>query len=332
MVRSSGLADFGRFAVANGLDPIALMKRAGIQRRFLDDPDLILPVRNVAELLEAAAMASGMEDFGLRLGEKRGLPDFGPVILMLREETTVRDALRTLVALLHLHTNAYYPQFDESAEPILSIDLMVGGPAYYRQAIEATVASLTQILRWLLGEGWVPASIHFVHARPAGRARHDRFFRCPVEFQQEFNAIALHARDLGRKLPASSPVLKRQVERFIRTVNVASNDAYVHQVTQIVAMALPRGEGRADTIARYLGTDRRTLHRRLARVGANFSGVLNDVRKNLTIQHLLGSNRSLADIAELTGFSSLSAFTHWFRDSFGNAPSVWRRSQRDKQK
>ena len=76
---------------------------------------------------------------------------------------------------------------------------------------------------------------------------------------------------MARKLPASSPVLKRQVERYMRTVNVASNDAYVHQVTQIVAMALPRGEGRADTIARYLGTGRRTLHRRLERVGANFS-------------------------------------------------------------
>src|SRR6202020_952256 len=100
MVRSSNLADFRRVALALDLNPLALMKRVGIHRRFLDDPELTLPASRVLDLLEIAALTSGIEDFGLRLGEARGLPDFGPVILMLREEATLRDALYTLVAFM----------------------------------------------------------------------------------------------------------------------------------------------------------------------------------------------------------------------------------------
>ena len=45
MVRSSNLADFKRVALALDLNPLALMKRVGIHRRYLDDPELTLPYR-----------------------------------------------------------------------------------------------------------------------------------------------------------------------------------------------------------------------------------------------------------------------------------------------
>jgi hypothetical protein len=115
--------------------------------------------------------------------------------------------------------------------------------------MDSHLAGVTHILRWLLGAEWSPASVCFKHPRPVSKTRYERFFRCPVDFLHEYNGVVLRRRDLDKKLPASSPVLRRQVERYIRTMNVGSSDAYVHQVTQIVAVALPRGEARADTIA-----------------------------------------------------------------------------------
>jgi len=306
------------------------MKRAGIHRRYLEDPELTLPVNAVLELLEITALTSGIEDFGLRTAEARGLPDFGPVILMLREEATLRDAVRTLVALMHLHSEALCLRLEEDEEPILTADILVEGSVYYRQGIDAHIVGLVYILRWLLGEDWAPASVCFRHSRPGSRARYDRFFRCPIDFRHEYNGIVLRRADLNRKLPTSSPVLRRQVERYIRSIDVASSDTYVHQVTQVVAMALPRGEAKATTVARYLGTYPRALNRRLARVGLNYSQVIMNVRKSLSVQYLLDSERPLAEIAELIGFASLSAFTQWFQHAYQCAPSVWRRAQRDK--
>src|SRR5262249_17439473 len=113
-----------RLARMLGIDPILVVKRAGIDRRLLDNPDAPLPIHTIIELLETAALTSGVEDFGLRLGAARGLPDLGPVILMLREEVTVRDALRTLVAFLHLHSDALYMHLEESDAPIFAISVM----------------------------------------------------------------------------------------------------------------------------------------------------------------------------------------------------------------
>ena len=291
LVRGSILAEYKRLALALHLDPLALMKRAGIHRRHLDNPELTLPMRAIVELFEITALASGMDDFGLRLAEARGLPDLGPVSLMLREEETVREALRTLISLLHLHSDALYMHLDETEQPVFAIDIMVGDTAPCQQAIDTSIASGVRILRWLLGEDWAPASVCFRHPKPAAvpKARYERFFRCPVDFEQELNGIVLRRQDLDRQLPPSSPVMRRQVEQYIRSIDVGPSDTYVHRVTQVIAMALPRGEAKTDIVARCLGTDCRTLHRRLARSGLNFSAVLEHVRKDLALQYMQGA-------------------------------------------
>jgi AraC-like DNA-binding protein len=330
MVRGSILGEFKRLAQTLQLNPIALMKRAGISRRYLDDPELTLPMRAIVELLEIAALSSGIEDFGLRLAENRGLPDLGPVTLMLREEANVRDALRTLIAFLHLHSDALYMHLEEGADPIFTIDIIVGGAHRYRQAMDTSVASAISILRWLLGEDWSPASVCFMHSPPVSRARFKRFFRCPVDFLADFNGIVLHKSDLDKPLPTSSPALRRQVERYIRIINVESRDSFVHQVTQVIAMALPRGDANAEKVAGYLGIDRRTLNRHLSKADLNYSAVLQNVRHHLATQYLLGSDRSLSEIAGLSGFDSLSTFSRWFRASFNSSATAWRKLQRVK--
>jgi AraC-like DNA-binding protein len=327
-MRSSILLDFRRAAFGLGLDPIALMERVGIDLAYLEDPDLILPAAAFVELLDVAADISGMEDFGLRFVESRGTPDLGPVLLMMREEATVRRSLHTLSELMHLHNGGICLRVEEAEDPILTIDILTGGDVSPRRPIiDSAVASITHILRWLLGPDWTPALVCLTPDRPSSRASYERFYRCPIDWRQEFNGIVLHPGDLDRSLPASPPAMRRQVERYIRTIDFASDNAYLHRVTQVVAMALPRGEAKADLVAGFLGTDRRTLNRRLARSGQNFSTVVENVRQNLATQHLSASNRPLTDIAPLVGFESLRAFSRWFRASFETTPSGWRRSR-----
>lgn len=326
-IRTSILSEFRRLALSLNLDPIALMRRSGIHRRFLDDSDLTFPMHQLNELLELTALTSGIEDFGIRLAESRGLPDLGPVTLMLREEDNLRAALRTLIAYFHLHSDAAYLNLQEDGEPTLAIDIMMEGVGHRRQAIDASVGSITTMLRWLLDDDWSPAAVCFAHSRPSCTGRHQRFFRCPIYFNHEFNGIVLHKRDLDQKLTSSSPAMRRQVQRFIRSINVTPSRTYLHRVTQVIALALPRGEGRAETIATYLGTAPRTLNRRLARNGLNYSAVLESTRRNLAIQYMRDGERPLSDIAGLVGFNSLSAFSSWFRHAFDCPPSVWRKQQ-----
>lgn len=326
-IRSSILIEFRRLALSLNLDPLALMQRAGIHPRYLEDADLILPMSAVNDLLEIAALTAGMDDFGLRLGEIRGVPDVGPVTLMLREQETLRAAIQTLIAYVHLHSDAAYIYLNEKDLPILMIDVMVDGAGSRRQTIDGSVASILNLLRWLIGDQWTPAQVCFMHSPPASMARFDRFFRCPIYFDREFNGIVLRMKDLDHKLPYSSVAMRRQIERYLQIVDSKSSGSYAHQVAQIISLALSHGEVKAEIIAGYLGVNTRTLHRRLAKVGLNYSALLEDVRKNTVMQHLHHGKLPLSDIAGMIGFGSVSAFSTWFRKSFECAPSVWRKAR-----
>lgn len=325
-VRSSVLLDFRRLALSLGLDPLALMARASISRRYLDDPELILPMGEVVQLLEISARVSGVDDFGMQLAEMRGLPDLGPIMLLLREETTVRTALKSLAAMLHMHSDALYLYLDErESEPIFAVDIIGPGIGHSRQAIETSVAGAAEILRWLMGREWVPALVYFRHDRPVSVIRHQHFFRCPLEFNADSNGIVLRPEDLERPLPATSPVFRRQVERLLQGLSVGSGQSYLHRVTQIAAMLLPHGNATASNVARLTGTSSRSLNRHLARVGTNYSRLLCDLRRDRATQLLNNRNQTLTEVAAQLGFGSLSSFSRWFREEYGTSPRSWRK-------
>ena len=113
LIRAASLTAFPEIARSVGLKPEALLQEAGIDRRALDDPDMRISVRAVGHLLELAARQSQVDTFGLRIGETRSVAILGPIGLLLREEPTVRDALKSLTKYLFLHNETLVLRLDE---------------------------------------------------------------------------------------------------------------------------------------------------------------------------------------------------------------------------
>ncbi|MGE4431232.1 MAG: AraC family transcriptional regulator [Sphingobium sp.] len=325
-IRSSMLTDYARLSTALGIDAVSQMHRVGIDKRYLDDSDLVLPISAVVDLLEQTALQSGIYDFGLRLAEMRGLPDLGPVNLMVREEETVRGAVHALIDFMHLHSDAGWLNFEDDGSPFLTVNIMGCSANSQRQAMDMSIAQLVSIIRWLLGDRWSPESICFTHSRPLSMTRYSHFFRCPIDFLHEFNGIVMAKNDLDRKLMTSSPALRRQVERYVKSLPVSPRDMYAKRVQKLVTLALPRGEAKVEMIAASMNTTSRTLNRKLAKTGINFSGVLEVARKELAIQFLVDDERPISDIAGMVGFNSLSAFSTWFKQAFQCTPREWRKA------
>ncbi|MEK9283038.1 helix-turn-helix domain-containing protein [Bradyrhizobium sp. ISRA442] len=95
-------------------------------------------------------------------------------------------------------------------------------------------------------------------------------------------------------------------------------------VRQLIFTLLPSGRCTSELVSRHLGIDRRTLTRRLAARGATFSDILAAVRVELVQRHIKVEGRSLAETAQLLGFSGLPAFSRWFTTNFGMSASHWR--------
>ncbi|MDM0015758.1 helix-turn-helix transcriptional regulator, partial [Variovorax sp. J22P168] len=88
-------------------------------------------------------------------------------------------------------------------------------------------------------------------------------------------------------------------------------------VRNILLMLLPSGQGSIEQVAQQLGVDRQTVHRRLVREGMTFREVVNTIRRELAVHYIEDGNRPLSQVAELLGFSALSAFSRWYRQQFG---------------
>ena len=84
----NGYADLSR---SLGTDPSELLRRCGLDPAGLALPDRWVPAVAVATLLERSAQASGQDDFGLRLAERRRFSNLGPLSLVIREEPDVRS-------------------------------------------------------------------------------------------------------------------------------------------------------------------------------------------------------------------------------------------------
>ena len=93
------------------------------------------------------------------------------------------------------------------------------------------------------------------------------------------------------------------------------------EVSEAIALQLPEGGASLAITARALALHPRTLQRRLEAAGTPFAALLDAARRQQAARHLANPRLSLTQVAELTGYASLSAFTRWYRASHGEAPS-----------
>ena len=184
------------------------------------------------------------------------------------------------------------------------------------------------MLRGLLGTDWKPDGIMFRHARAMPARLYQSFFGVIPEFDQEFNGIVLERDTFGRSLERKASAIDRQAREILAGAE-SEQEVFVYRVRQLIVLLLGRGEAQAERIAGLLGIDRRTLQRRLAAGGLGFTGMLEDVRREFAQQYVLGSERSLAEIAYLVGFDSPEVFSRWYRKAYGLPPSRARVAARD---
>ena len=319
LVRSAALTHFADVATACGLDPRALLAEVGLPARCLEDPDLMVPTQRVGELLERAAQRADDPAFGLRMAQSRRLSNLGPLGMLVRDEATLRSALEALVRHIHVHNEAMSVTVQASGGlVIIRVELHAGHGQSVRQALEITVAVLYRVLRLFMSAAWQPRLVCFAHAAPRSLQLHRQLFGRAVEFGHEFNGIVCNAADLDAPNPVADPVMARYTRRLVEQAQRART-SWADRVRELVVLLLPRGHCRVDTVAQHLGTDRRTVARRLEAEGTSFSAVVTQVRRELLARYRADGGWPLTQVALRLGFSAPSAFSRWHRQQYGVA-------------
>src|SRR3546814_11155301 len=123
------------------------------------------------------------------------------------------------------------------------------------------------------------------------------------------------------------PRSTRTDTRFPYTTRFRSNPGGQHaladKVRQLSTRLLPAGRCTIEQVAKYLGVDRRTVHRQLQRSGQSFSDIVCAVRQDQVKRYLTQGCRSLAETTDLLGFSATSALLPRFLQPIRPTAPLW---------
>jgi AraC-like DNA-binding protein len=325
LIRGAVLSDYIDVARSVGLDPYRMVAEFHLPPASLTDPDVKVSATVVGRLLEESARRSGKIDFGLRLADRRTVANLGALALLVREQPSIRRALDVLVGYMFLHSESLLLNMQEQhGEAIISLAIDLDRPVPIRQGIELGIGFLHRSFKHLFREHWKPRAICFTHAAPPKKDGYRKFFGTDVRFNQDFNGIVCASRDIDVAVPAADAKMAHYVQQYLDTLAKRRNDTMSANVRECIYVMLPSGLCSAESVAARLGIDRRTVHRHLAREGKTFSAILDSVRAELVSRYVDNRDRPLASVAELLGFSAMSAFSRWFRSQFGCSVSQWR--------
>jgi AraC-like DNA-binding protein len=324
LIRAACLTHYADVARSVGIDPAKMLKSVGLPPRSLVDPDTRIPSGGVRRLLEATAEAAGIDDFGLRLAERGGLSNLGPVALVVREQATVGAAMEAIGRYIHIHNESVRLRIERHEDvAVIAPMLLLGRPVPARQSAELLIGVAYRIISAFLGSGWRPLDVHFAHPAPRSRDTYRRFFNCNVAFGAEFDAIICPAVDMDRPMATADASMARYAQSYVEAI-AGRSSSIDGKVRELIAALLPTGRCSLDRVAQHLGCDGRTVQRWLAEHGTSFSEILDAQRAETVVRLIEDKGRSLPAVAELLGFSAQSALARWFRERFGCSITQWR--------
>jgi AraC-like DNA-binding protein len=324
-IRSAPLVKFAEAAKVVGVNAEHVFHHVGVDRECMVERELQVPERWLTNIFDATERRSSFGSAGLIVAGTWRMSDFGPLALLLQHQPTLRHALGVFESYRHLRSQALTLRIHENAELALIHILLHserGQPG--RHPVELSLGSLMVMLRWFLGTDWSPREVRFSHGAPRQLDLHRRLFGCPLEFGCESDCIVLQHADLDRRGPFSDIHLARYAKDFLDLLAPGKHAPTTLAVRRSMEVLLPQGRCTIDDVSVQLGTSSRTLQRRLAQEGAEFSGLLNEVRRSLATRYLGDARYPVGQVGALLGFAEPSAFSRWFGAQFGRSPRKWR--------
>jgi len=320
-----------RLAIARlksaGVPVEPLLKRAGLTPELLAEPEERLSVRSQIAFLNEAASALKDDCLGFRLACDHDPREIGLLYYVMASSRTLGEALQRLARYSKVTNEALVFRYREGNG--LNITLSYSGVPRHsdRQQMEFCMFAAIRICRLLTGQKMVPQHFSIAHYRSEGVTEMSRFVGTKVEFgadRDEFD-LNLGARELP--LIHADPHLNDLLLKYCEAA-LADRRGDMSQlrtrVENAISSFLPHGRVLVEDVARSLGMSKRTLARKLADEGLNFTEILEQLRRDLAVRYLGDRKLHVSKIAWLLGFNEVSAFTHTFKRWTGKTPSQMR--------
>lgn len=314
-----------------GIDPRPLLRSAGVAEASLADRDARVPIGAYVALYNAVARHLDDEGFGLFSAPMR----VGSFEFLCRSVMGSRDldeALRRAARFLRLVLPDLAVEIHRAAG-CARIEIVERRRLRRRPDDPCRVFAFEWLLRllhglscWLAGRPLPMTDVRFPFPRPAHAADYALIYTEHSDFDSA-RLVAVMDEAL-----LDLPVRRDEVElaAFLEGAPGKISMLYrrdrevARSVREVLAGSLAQAPS-LEEIAARLNMSPRTLHRRLHEEGTSFRAVRDGLRREIALDRLQKTKRSVADIASELGYSEPSAFFRAFQGWTGGAPSTYRK-------
>lgn len=321
--RASSLGPIVDFMDRQGGRIDRVLRDVDLPFALIEEPDILVPLREQFRFLERAARETGDPCFGARLGQAVSSPSLSAYGAWVCSAATLRQAMRRaragLATMLQTSTNLYVA--DEGAGVRWSIEFVEPETDGRHHNELLGVGYMMDMVRVYAGARWRPDVVRT--ALPAGtpRGELERILATDVSHGHAMPSITFDAAllDASRHAAPSAPA-----EPASREPPVPRSGDMLATISAVIELALHEGYPRIDWVAAKLGTTRRSLQRLLGAQGTSFSALVDDVLHRHARELLAARRLSVTDIALRLGYADPAHFTRAFRRWSGVAPSAYR--------
>ncbi|MEO6920439.1 MAG: AraC family transcriptional regulator [Collimonas sp.] len=309
-----------------GMDTDALLQQAGISPRLLMAPHARVAATNYGRLWYLISQVTDDEFFGMDSHPMR-VGSFNLLCRSALHSATLGKALERIVDFLRLvldDMSATLSKQDGLAHIALNEN---GGPR--RMFTYATFLLFVHgVGSWLIGRRIKLVSADFRCGEPLASLDYKIRFCEQARFDQPHTGITFDAAYLDLPIVQN----QRTLQSFLREapanllVKYSNHDSLAAVIRRHLRQ-LPTNEwSDFDSLSEELQTPASTLRRKLSQEGQSYQAIKDNLRRDLAINYLSDSSRSIEEIALSLGFADPSAFHRAFKKWTGSSPGEHRRA------
>ncbi|USZ50562.1 AraC family transcriptional regulator [Halomonas sp. DN3] len=327
MVRAAALTGYRTLLDEQGIDADQALARLSLPPDYLDRPDRLIPVATKIDLLELGAQMSGCRHFGLLLGRYQNISMLGMVGLLIQQCATLREAMVTVAEEIGRHVQGLDVRLEERDDQAYYhfTYRVPGRSAPSRQHNDNTLMGAYNILTFLYGEPIKLRAVYLCGEEPRDLEPYTQQLHSALRFNHPENTLVFDRSCLDHAIAGGSPALRHLINSLMHRHRW---DDIESKVEWIITNLLPLDQVSLEAVAQALDVPPRTLQDRLLKRGLSFQQLLDRVRMRSARVYMLDTQLSLTEIADLLGYSQLSALTRSFKRIMGESPAQWRRKHK----
>jgi AraC-like DNA-binding protein len=314
-------------AVAQGLDPINLLRKNRISPRLMLEDNARISIERFADLQVSTMQAMGDEALGYGA---RPLP-VGCWAMMCHAVIgceTLGQALARYCRFYKLFDLGIHLVLEEDGE-IALMRLQAQDSAHTPQPYlhELLLFNTHRFGSWLVQEH-LPVQLVQLSYAPQAPALdyHHMFLGNPFEFEKPHSQLVLSRTLLEKRITQNEASLRHFLRHpaLIMLTQEYAITSWTSQVRDRVRRQL-REVPELGEVATALDMHPQTLRRRLAAEGTTFKDIKNQVRRDTALHFLGKQGLSIEEISHRAGFSESSAFIRAFKGWTGVTPYTYRK-------